>query len=476
MPEYIGVNAKTAIIGAGVTGLSAAWELTRRGEENFILLEGETRPGGVIQTLAAGEFLLELGPDAFLAHDPRAGHILPELKLQEEVPPQKEGSTTYIWKQGRALRLPRGWLRMAPESVTEVLTTRLISWPVKARMAREFLWGGKPNGKRAGTTADESVADFLNSRYGREFTEQVAEPILGALFHLRPEEASLRALFPKLWEYAGSKSVSRALWREARARTHPSPGRVGIQGGMARLTDALAAKLRPGQLQCQLRIASIAPHKEGFRLRTSRGEAECERLILAAPAWSAAAMTENFDPELAGALRGIAYAPACLVHLGFEKEPRLTPGHALFVPAAVKTATRAITFVHRKYPHRAPAGAALLRLAMDASKLRDFNEAQIILMARNELGAIFGVKDEPCLSHVQRWHRAAPLLQAGHLERTREVLQRAEKYSNLALACNGVHGASVAACLQAGRMAAQKDHAQRHSTAEGRDLTGFSAR
>ncbi len=445
------MNAKIAIIGAGVTGLSAAGELLRRGEENFILLEGESRPGGVIQTLAAEEFLLELGPDAFLARDPRAGNILPELNLQEEIPPQKEGSTTYIWNQGRALRLPRGWLRMAPESLAEFLTTRLISWPVKVRMARDFLWGTKLDGAYA--AADASVAEFLNPRYGREFTGQVAEPILGALFHLHPDEASLRALFPKLWEYAGCNSVSRALWRDARTRTQKSPGRVGIQGGMARLTEALAAKLRPDQLQCGLRLESIDPGEYGFRLHTSRGECACERLILAVPAWSAAAITENFDPELAGALRRIDYAPACLVHLGYAKEPRLAPGHALFMPAAAQTAARAITFIHRKYPCRAPAGAALLRLAMDAGKLQDFNDVEIIGRARNELSSIFGLTAEPCLSHVQRHPRAAPWLRTGHVERVREILLRAQKHSNLVLACNGIHGASVAACLQAGRKA-----------------------
>ncbi len=453
------MDLKIAIIGGGISGLAAGYELLESGENDFCILEAQARPGGVIATGLRGEYLLEFGPDMLLPHPPAAIELARALGLGSDLQPVRiNRNDTFILHANRLAALPEGWQRLAAGNIRAAISTSLLSWSTKVRMGWEFLAGGL--NKRPHRTPDESVGAFLARLYGPEFVERVADPLLGAIFQLRPEEASLQALFPHIRELAAHGSVGRALWREERMRKqqgHVPAGPLSPRAGMESLIHALAQYLGPDHLWCNTGISMLTREASHYRLQLQNGIVfRCAQVILAMPAWHAAEVLPMLDAELAEALGQIRSTSVQAVYLGYRTAPDLPPGTTIMLPQGSGLGLRACTFVHRKCAGRAPEGGGLLRVALNAEEGEQADADQVLERTRKNLQTLFGLSSDPELVWMYRQKHATPRLLVGHPAHVQRVRSLAQRHPHLHLACNGLAGASVPSRIQAGREAARR--------------------
>jgi oxygen-dependent protoporphyrinogen oxidase len=452
-----------AIIGGGISGLSAALALHKRNEP-YLLLEAGERLGGVIRTEARDGFLLEGGPDSMLAQKPEGIALCRELGLGERlVPTNPETRAVYVLHRKRLHPLPEGMMLAVPTKILPFLRSGLFSWPGKLRMGLDVVIPGQ-NGH-----ADESIASFLRRRFGQEAVDRLGEPLLAGIHAGDPERLSILATFPRFRELERAHgSLVRGMWAAPRRR--PAPGAkppaafYSLRGGLGELVDALVARLDAAALRCRTRVSRVEARGEGFSLATEGGEpVVARRVIVAAPGPRIAPALEGLLPAAARALAAVPFASSATVLLGYRREDVRHPldGYGMVVPLSEGLRTTALSFVSTKFPFRAPDGHVLLRGFLggvrdpDALSLRD---DEMIETVTREMRDVLGLGGEPVLTRVFRWPGGTPQLEVGHLERMREVEQAFAAVPGLFLTGAGVRSTgipdSVADGTRAGEAAA----------------------
>jgi len=213
---------RVVIIGGGITGLAAAHRILERNEESrkqvdVTLLEAAARVGGAVQTQERDGFLLERGPDSFLSEKPATLELAKRLGLEPHlIETNKDHRRSFIVRDGRLLPVPEGFYLLAPARFWPFVTTGIFSWPGKARMAMDLLL---PRRNMNGN-ADESLAQFVRRRLGREALERMAQPMVGGIYTADPEQLSLRATMPRFLEMERAhRSLIRAMWKQSRSST-----------------------------------------------------------------------------------------------------------------------------------------------------------------------------------------------------------------------------------------------------------------
>ncbi|HWB95559.1 MAG TPA: protoporphyrinogen oxidase, partial [Bryobacteraceae bacterium] len=183
---------RVTIIGGGISGLSTAYYLAQAGIPST-LIESRPRLGGVIQTEELEGCVIEGGPDSFLSIKPAAADLARELGLANDLIGSNDHlRKTYIWKRGRLVPIPDGLQLMVPTKVLPMLTSSLLSWRTKLRMALELLH------PPAGTSGeDRSVADFVRAHYGTEAVDYLTEPLLSGIYGGDPNSLSISAVMPR---------------------------------------------------------------------------------------------------------------------------------------------------------------------------------------------------------------------------------------------------------------------------------------
>ncbi len=449
---------RTLIIGAGVAGLGAGYELQARQESNFLLLEAGDHPGGVIASERQDGFLFEAGPDSWLGMKRSLAGLCRELGLGDEIiASQDHARATLILRQGRLLPLPPGWQLLAPARMRPLATTRLLGWQTKLRMAREFIAGSR----REAPQEDESVADFLRRLYGEEAVEYLAAPLLAGVYGGEPEELSLEAIAPRMRALQQSGSLSRALWKARRqARRQPEPLFASLGAGMQRLVDKLAERIGAERVRLRTPVAQVRRTAEGWEALLASSESiQAERLVLALPAWSAAALMRGQDSQLANELAAIPYSSAMLLSLGYRQAPPLPDGFGILVPRREGKRMLACSFSHRKFPLRAPEGGAMIRLfyggRRDAAVLELEDDAAWSLAYR-ELQELLGPLPPPDLLRISRQPRAMAQYTPGHRARHDRIERMRRRWPGLALAGNAYQGIGIPDSLESGREAVRR--------------------
>jgi oxygen-dependent protoporphyrinogen oxidase len=454
-----GGERPVAVIGAGIAGLAAAWELRRRGVENLRVFEAAPRPGGVIQSEARAGFRFEGGPDSFLTAKSSATELCRAVGLGDAlVGCAAAQPRSWILHRQRLEPLPEGWQFLAAARAGPVLRTRLLSWPAKLHLAREFA------APAAVATGDASVADSVRARFGAEVLDTLVTPLLAGVYGGDPEALSFAATLPRFAELAAKGSIGRALWRQARRSRNggqtPQPLFVTLQDGMESLPRALAAALGAERLRCGAAVTAVRPLPGGgYELRLSDGvQAAAAAVIFAAPARVGVALLRELDGELAAALGAIPYASAATVHLAYSSAPALPSGFGFLAPRREGRRLLAATFVHQKFPHRAPPGGALLRFfyggALDPEAVA-LDDSELAMLASEEARGILGVGAAPDWVHIHRWPQAMPQYTVGHAERLARIAARQARHPGLALAGAAYRGIGVPDAIASGQAAAQ---------------------
>jgi len=449
--------SRVIIVGGGISGISTAYYLSKRGIPST-LVEKQDRLGGVIHTETIHGCVIESGPDSFIAVKPWALDLINELGLSGEVIGSNDHlRVTYLLRRGRLLPLPDGLMLMVPTKLGPMISTRLLGWPTKIHMGLEML--RKPPRE---PMPDRSVADFIRDHYGQETVDYLAEPLLAGVYGGDPEALSVRSVLTRFVELeAKYGSLSRGVLAEMR-RAHGATGKATLfrtlKRGLGVLVEAAVAATGGAMTRVRGSAETIEPSDSGYRVRVNGEWMAAGHVVIAAQAYQAAELVEGLDAELARDLAAVPYSSSTVVSLGYRKAgfPHPLNGFGFLIPKRERGRMMACTWVGTKFSHRAADDYVLLRcfLGGDAS-MHDSDEI-IAAAVRQEIHRIMGVGVEPVFVRVARWPRSMAQYTVGHQERVKRIEERMARLPGLHLAGNGYHGIGVPDCIRMGRDAAAR--------------------
>jgi oxygen-dependent protoporphyrinogen oxidase len=452
---------RVIVIGGGISGLSAAYYLRKAGIGSTII-ESRPRLGGVIETLQVEGCTVEAGPDSFLSVKPAALDLIRELGLADDVIGSNDHiRKTYVLKNGRLVALPDGLMMMVPTKILPLVATPLLGWGTKLRMGLELLRAPQP--KRE----DQSVAEFVAEHYGMEAVEYLAEPLLSGIYGGNPKELSVNAVLPRFVELAreyGSLTrgvlAERAKAAAARANASPMPLFRTLKGGLGQMTAAIERAIAGGVQVRRGRAETVERAGAGYRVRLDGDWMECDRLVVATEAHSAALLLPGVDARLAERLGEVPYSSSMTVAAGFDAADFATPpdGFGFLVPKKERERLVACTWVGTKFSHRAPEGVIVARCFLggreDASVL-DESDDSVRAVVTQELSRIAGVSARPRFFRVYRWPRSMAQYSVGHPRRMAEIESILDGLAGLHLAGNAYQGIGIPDCIRMGRSAAE---------------------
>jgi len=456
------MEAPVAIVGGGISGLSTAYYLAQAGIPST-LLEARPRLGGVIQTQHVEGCVIEGGPDSFLSIKPAAMELIRELGLAGEVIGSNDHlRVTYVWKGGRLVPLPDGLQLMVPTKLVPLLTTRLLSWSTKFRMAMELF---HPPGHHP---EDQSVADFVTSHYGAEAVDYLAEPLLSGIYGGSPTALSITSVLPRFVELeARYGSLTKGVLAEMKANKGNAQTQANrlplfrtLKSGLGQLVSALTSHLKGHATVLHRRAEAVERDGGGFRIRLEDGWLECAQLVLACEAHNAATLAGKLDGRLADLLGSVPYSSSMTVALGFPNSafPKPLDGFGFLVPKRERRRLVACTWVGTKFSHRVPSGTTLLRCflgGMDDGGILSESDDAIVAAVVNELHGIAGLRAAPAFSRIFRWPRSMAQYTVGHPARVAEIEARTAAIPGFQLAGNAYTGIGIPDCIRMGKQAAE---------------------
>ena len=388
---------RIAIVGGGVSGLAAAYALEERrraGEPlEFVVYESSSRFGGVLFTEQIEGCLVEAGPDSFLTEKPWAADLCRRLGIEDQlIGSNDRDRKTYILVKGKLTPLPDGLMFMIPTRLSPALLSPLFSTAMKVRIARE--WWCPPRQSQG----DESVATLVERHYGAEMVERLADPLLSGVYGGEASQLSARAVLPRLVEMESKHgSLGRGMLAARKKATQSGPSIfTSLKGGMQQLADALVASLPPEALRANTPVEAVQKQDRGWVVSAGYASDHVDAVIVATPTTAAVPLLEITCADLAAELKSISYSSSVTVALGFDKNVRaaLPPGFGFLVPRSEGKRMLAATFVHNKFPHRAPEDRALLRCFLGGSRdeqVLQLADEEILGIVRDELRQILGL-------------------------------------------------------------------------------------
>lgn len=464
-----GDHRSVAVVGAGITGLVAAWELRRRGV-NVTLYEASGHAGGAIRTSHADGFLAEHGPNSFVT-SPAVDTLLQQLALQDDVVEANPGANRrYVVRDGRLLPFPLTPLAM--------LSTRLLSVKAKLRVLLE------PLVRTRTQEGDESVASFVQRRLGQEVLDYAVDPFISGIFAGDPETLSMAHAFPRVAELErtyGSLSKGLMMQRKpapdadtqesAATKGHlmaspPARARlISFVDGMQTLTDALEASLAGVlRLGCPVRLV----HRQDGRWVVDAGQDGAvhsrlfDAVVMATPAHVLAAM------ELPAAMRKFAapierveYPPVSTLTLGFLRGDVSHPldGFGVLIPAVERRTLLGALFSSSLFPSRAPDDCVTITCFVGGARQADRAREDTDLLVERvllDLRQLLGVTGEPVFAKHVYWSRAIPQYTVGY-QTVKDAADATESQNpGLYLSGNYRNGVSVGDCVASGQQVAER--------------------
>ncbi|MBI5216020.1 MAG: protoporphyrinogen oxidase [Ignavibacteriae bacterium] len=451
------MNQSVIVTGAGISGLVAAYFLKKQGM-NVLVLERDNEVGGTMKTIHEDGWLIETGPNSALATTPLFAQLFDELGIRDEVVYGNElANNRYILRDGVLHSLP-----MSPPAF---LKTKLFSWSAKLRLLKEPFVG------RA--TKEESIAEFVERRLGREFLDYAINPFVAGVYAGNPEQLSVRHAFPKLYaleeKYGGLIKGMIGSRKERKARKEVAKDRAKLfsfKNGMETLPKALATYLGDSvQLGCS--VEHIIPMKVGkypiYHVSYKQGDTkttlETKVVVLASPASATANIIRPIDPEFAATLESIYYPPVTVAFMGFRKEQikRELDGFGFLIPAKEQRKILGSLWSSTLFANRAPDGHVALTTFLGGARSPELtaksreSKTEVIL---SELHDILGIDGAPVFTKLFHWEKAIPQYNLGY-GKVLNAIERFEANFRGAFICSNYRGGiSVGDCVMSGEKTA----------------------
>ncbi len=446
---------RCVVLGGGMAGLAAAFRLQQAAAHRPLsvrIVEAQPRFGGKVVSESEQGFLLEAGPDSFVAHKPACLELARQVGLGDRLIGSRDADGgVSIFQDHRLQPLPEGFRLVVPGRWRPFFRSPLLTWRGKLRVACEP-W--IPKGPAEG---DESLGMFIRRRLGQEALERVAEPMLAHIHVADVDRMSLLATYPRLRQM---EQCHGSLVRAFRAVGRPAgPLFWSFPGGVAELTDRLAERL-PEACKLSGRTARrLSRHGDGsYRVHLDDEVLEADAVVLALPAFAASTLMDELAPPLAETLRTLRYVSLATLSLGYRRRdlPKDLRGFGFFVPKKAQREVLAATWCSTKFVDRAPTDHALLRVFLaenEATKgALELPDEILFEAVGRDLKRLTGVEAQPTLRRLYRWPRGYPQYEVGHAE----ILQRAATQlpGSIFLAGSAFHGVGLPDCIQSGFAAA----------------------
>jgi oxygen-dependent protoporphyrinogen oxidase len=416
----------------------------------------------VLRTDHLGGCVVEAGPDSFLTEKPWAADLCRRIGLGAQlIGSNDKERKTYILVRGQLVAIPDGLMFMVPTKILPTGASSLFSWRTKLRITQELFHPPRS------IDHDESVADFVARHYGTEMVERLADPLLSGIYGGDAANLSVRAVLPRFADMERTHgSLGRAmLAARKKAAAENSHGTVplftSLKDGMQRLAETLASCLTPSRLLTNAPVQALQREADSWVVSAGLQSDQFDGVVVALPAPAAAQVLRMAGPELSAELAAVRYTSSITVGLVFDRQVRkgLPPGFGFLVPRSEGKHLLATTFVHNKFPHRAPEDRALLRCffgGINAEEVWDLSDDQLIAIVRKELqdilgGQVLGSRASPLFARVYRWKSAMAQYGVGHLERLDRIERLRLQLPGLALAGNGYRGIGVPDCVRSGQ-------------------------
>lgn len=461
---------RVVVIGGGIGGLASAYRMRQAaGTANvrITVLDAALRFGGVIRSSERDGFLLEHGPDSILSTKPAGLRLIRDLDLEDRIQGTNPALSSGLIAAGdRLLPIPEGLYLLAPSRLWPFALSPLLSWAGKLRMAADLVLP-----RRSIDAPEESLADFVRRRLGKEALARIAQPLVGGIYTADPEKLSLQHCMPQFATMEREhRSIIHAL-RKNRKATPKATGTVSgarygmfvsLQGGLQTLVTRLVEELGDCDLRSDCRVASLSRRGSGFVIAMEGGDrVEADAIVLALPARAAATLCKDIEPELAEDLATISYAGVATINLAFRQADigPLPTAAGFVVPAVEGRRVLAATFAGTKYLGRTPKDGVLLRAfvggAMGESEL-EVDNATLVDRVLEDLRSWIPTLQRPIWSEVHRWPAAMAQPHVGHNKLLTRIRAAEAGICGMALVGNGYEGVGIPDVVEQAERAAEK--------------------
>ena len=452
-----------SIIGGGITGLAAAYELATR-RVPFVLLEESSRLGGLVRTEHVDGCTIDAGADSMLATKPAAISLCEELGLASHLMTQTAPRTAFVHARGRLHPLPSPSVFGIPTTWRGLATYSLLPMTARIRLGsrRDFLMGSRRRHDAIGksrSNPEESVADFFRRHFGPATVGLIAEPLLGGIHSGDIEQLSIDSVAPAF----AARVRSGQLFSRSSTPAPESDGMFrALRGGMGELVSAIAARLPEASLQLESGARSLSRVDGLWRITSDSGTFDASAVVLACPTYAAARLLPSIDPALADLCAQVPYASTVSVALIW---PRANVAHRLggsgFVVARRHSRLRitACTWVSSKWPDRASPDDVLLRAFLGGipdPEAATLSDETLVDIATRDVASVLGGAGAPRTALVYRWIRAGAQHNVGHADRLAQIEARLAAHPGLFVAGSGFRSIGVPDCVADGRAVARR--------------------
>lgn len=456
---------RVVVVGAGIAGLSAANAVRRAAPGlDVVVLEGSSSVGGKLARAEVGGVSVDVGAESMLNRRPEAVELAREVGLGDLLV-HPATIKANLWSRGRMRPMPRTMMGV-PTDPRTLAESGVLSAAGLTRVADEpTLPATELHGE------DVSVGRLVGERFGREVVDRLVEPLLGGVYAGHADELSARAAVPQVVALLDRDRSLMHAAAAASAQASDVPVFAGLVGGLARLPEALAARLEicPGSVHTNSTVRALA-HAAGGGWDLVVGSAHepeglhADAVILATPAHATARLLRDVAPGAARELAAIDYASVAIVTLAFRaRDLPATEGSGFLVPPVDGRTVKASTYSFAKWDWVRDAGSkdddAVLLMRCSIGRHREEETLQrtddeLVRLAVDDLRDAVGVTARPVDAHVRRWGGALPQYSVGHVERVRSIRATVATQVGLAVCGAAYDGLGLPACIASAELAA----------------------
>ena len=450
-------DKKIAIVGGGISALACAVDLKEKGFD-FTVFEKEDSAVGKLFTEKIGSLTIEGGPDSYLPEKIWSVQLIKKVGLAGEMLcSNDEHKGTFIYSGGRLYPLPEGVMLMVPTMIMPLVKSGLISWPGKIRMGMELFIPPRKDRK------DESLAEFVTRRLGRECLEKIAEPLVAGIHTSNPDNMSVLATFPRFVEMerrSGSLIKGMVAAMKKMEPRNPSGPKMtyfmSLKGGMQELVRGCVSFIGEERVKTGTAVVSVVKQDSRYRLAFGDGStADFDAVVLATPSYVTKDILKSADEELCGRLSAIEWSSSATISLAFRKDDikKSLPGFGFIVPRVENRRINACTWSSIKWALRAPEDTLLIRSFVGGGhheELVSLGDAELVNIVLEELCEIIGLTAEPVFFKVYRWFQGMPKYTVGHLERIAAIDEKLKEHKGLFLIGCSYRGIGMGDCVKSG--------------------------
>lgn len=451
---------KVAIVGGGISGLSAAYFLERATDEAGLpiqidLFESSSRTGGKIQTVRQDDLVLELGAESFLSRKTAALKLCQALGIDGDLRgTRQENRKTFVWHHDRLHQLPKGLSGFVPGNMNSLFSTSLLSLPGKCRVAADYLLPAKKGSE------DESLANFMTRRLGKQAYQRLVQPLLCGIYAGDGDHLSLQATYPELRQLErDSGSLIRGLKRRQKSSVksteNPLPPFLTLKTGMSQLVEATEKALTATKIHLNTKVKRCEGIKKQWSLQTDSGFDSnlYDAVLFTCPAFAAAQVLGSSATGLSNELASIQHVSTATVNIWYDAEVFSHPlqGYGFVIPSSQQRGLTAVTWTSSKHHDRAPEDLRLIRGYVGragAEISESVTDQELLETVRAELKRTMGVADQPRGYRIQRWVKGSPQYTMGHCDTLKKIDESLNRFPGLYLSGASYRGVGIPDCIR----------------------------